>query len=309
GMRAADGTALPMRAWLPAGEPRAVVLALHGFNDYSRAFERPGRYWRDQGGIALYAYDQRGFGANRSVGIWPGTAALVADAAGAIRALRARHAGRPLYLLGESMGGAVALALLAEADAPPVDGAILVAPAVWGWSTMNPFYRAGLWFGAHTTPWATWTGRGFGRVASDNYSMLLELSRDPLVIKQTRTDAVYGVVELMDRGLEAAARLAVPSLIVYGERDEIIPRHAARRMLERTDGRARLAVYPRGCHMALRDLDAETVYRDVLAWLADAKTALPSGAEREGRQRIAADGGLTGLPPLRCELKRPETAG
>ena len=38
-----DGLALPLRAWLPEdGAPRAVVLALHGFNDYSKAFEAAG---------------------------------------------------------------------------------------------------------------------------------------------------------------------------------------------------------------------------------------------------------------------------
>ncbi|MEJ0071171.1 MAG: hypothetical protein WDO24_23260 [Pseudomonadota bacterium] len=42
---AADGTALPMRQWLPAGQPHAVVLALHGFNDYSNAFAAPGAAW------------------------------------------------------------------------------------------------------------------------------------------------------------------------------------------------------------------------------------------------------------------------
>ena len=35
-----DGTILPLRLWQPAGAPEAIILALHGVNDYSRAFER-----------------------------------------------------------------------------------------------------------------------------------------------------------------------------------------------------------------------------------------------------------------------------
>src|SRR5690348_9841856 len=56
-----DGARLPLRVWLPSGPVKAVVLALHGFNDYSNAFATPGEAlaWR---GIATYAYDQRGFG-------------------------------------------------------------------------------------------------------------------------------------------------------------------------------------------------------------------------------------------------------
>ena len=41
---AADGFELPMRSWLPAdGRVRAAVVALHGYNDYSNAFDGAGR--------------------------------------------------------------------------------------------------------------------------------------------------------------------------------------------------------------------------------------------------------------------------
>ena len=63
-LTAADGAELPMRIWLPPNQqkPKAVILAVHGFNDYSNAFDMPGRWWAKHG-IATYAYDQRGFGA------------------------------------------------------------------------------------------------------------------------------------------------------------------------------------------------------------------------------------------------------
>src|SRR5216683_1843458 len=67
---AADGATLPLRRWLPEGRPRAVVLALHGFNDYSNAFAGAGAGWA-KNGIATYAYDQRGFGAAPGRGRWP----------------------------------------------------------------------------------------------------------------------------------------------------------------------------------------------------------------------------------------------
>ena len=33
-----DGYQLPVSAWQPHGEPQAIVIALHGFNDYRNAF-------------------------------------------------------------------------------------------------------------------------------------------------------------------------------------------------------------------------------------------------------------------------------
>src|SRR5262249_40216155 len=44
-----DGAALPLRQWQPKGEPKAVILALHGFNDYSFSFDAPAKDWAAAG--------------------------------------------------------------------------------------------------------------------------------------------------------------------------------------------------------------------------------------------------------------------
>ncbi|MGH7062175.1 MAG: alpha/beta hydrolase, partial [Stellaceae bacterium] len=93
----ADGQNLPLRGWLPPAKPKAVILGLHGFNDYSHAFADPAALWARQG-IATYAYDQRGFGAAPDRGHWPGGVVLAADAAAASRVLRSLYPDVPLYL-------------------------------------------------------------------------------------------------------------------------------------------------------------------------------------------------------------------
>lgn len=289
----ADGLALPMRQWLPkAGAPSAVILALHGFNDYSNAFERAGRVWA-QRGIATYAYDQRGFGEAPYHGLWPGRAALVGDVRTATRLLRERHRDAPVYLLGDSMGGAVAITALTSRDPPPVDGLILVAPAVWGRDTMPVLYRASLWLAARMVPGLKVSGGGLGIQASDNIEMLRALGRDPLVIKKTRIDAIEGLVDLMDRALAAAPALDVPLLLLYGENDEIIPEEPILRFLDRLPPQARerqrRALYEDGWHMLLRDLQAEVVLEDVARWVADPDAPLPSGAERRALARLRTD--------------------
>jgi len=281
---AADGAILPVRAWLPAdGPPRAVLIALHGFNDYSHFFAEPGAFFARRG-IAVYAYDQRGFGAAPHPGLWAGTEALVADAKAFVRLVRARHDGVPLVLLGDSMGGAVAMVTMTDPDPPPVDGVILAAPAVWGRITMPWYQRLALAIGAHTLPWLKVSGRGLNITPSDNIEMLRALARDPLVIKETRIDAVYGLVNLMDEALERAARFDARALILYGQKDEIIPKEPTLRMLERRPAaardRQRVAIYKNGYHMLLRDLDARTFWRDIAAWIEEPAQALPSGADK-----------------------------
>jgi alpha-beta hydrolase superfamily lysophospholipase len=279
-----DGVRLPLRLWpAEAGAPKAVIVALHGFNDYSNAFKYPAPYWARHG-IATYAYDQRGFGAASEPGRWAGVEQLVADLVAVVRLVGMRHPNTPIVLAGDSMGGAVTLVALADQAidwrAMGVERAVLIAPAVWGGDTLNPFYRLVLWLAVHTAPGEIVTGRGLNITPSDNIEMLRELGRDPLVIKSTRIDAVYGLVGLMDRALAAAPEIKLPLLVLYGEKDEIIPRRPTAAMAARLSDAARLAVYPDGYHMVLRDLAAETVWADVGAWIADPQAPLPSGAER-----------------------------
>jgi alpha-beta hydrolase superfamily lysophospholipase len=293
---AGDGRLLPMKVWPAAnnpGPPRAIFLALHGFNDYSNAFEAPAGWWAERG-VTTYAYDQRGFGATDEAGVWAGIEPMVDDLRVATRLLRRRHPDTPLYLIGESMGGAVILAALGDRTRPDgglpgVEGAILAAPAVWGRATMNPFYRAGLWTIAHTFPAWRPTGRSFGRIASDNIEMLRAMGRDPMVIKKTRFDSVYGLVGLMDLALESSPRVQVPLLLLYGERDEIIPKEPTQLFACGLNGNARAALYPDGYHMLLRDLQAEAVWRDVLSWIGSRAAPFPSGSERSAGDIFPSD--------------------
>ncbi|MBX6322621.1 MAG: alpha/beta hydrolase [Rhodospirillaceae bacterium] len=285
-----DGTRLPLRVWLPAeGAPRAVVLALHGFNDYSAAFEGPARDWA-AAGVATYAYDQRGFGAASRPGIWPGQRALIDDLRTAAALVRARHPGTPFYLLGESMGGAVVMAAMVGPDPPQADGVILVAPAVWGRQTQGPLETAALWLATHLVPWMTFTGEGLHIQATDNIELLRRMSRDPLVIKATRVDAINGLVNLMDTAYDAAARLKVRALILYGSEEQVMPAEAILSALRRLPpAERRIAIYPTGYHMLLRDLNAGIVRADVLAWIEDPDRPLPSGAEQIA-ERILSSG-------------------
>ncbi len=266
-IRTADGTELPLRVWRGDGPVKAVVLGLHGFNDYSASFAHPAETWTAEG-IVVYAYDQRGFGAAPHHGLWPGTKAMTGDLAAVSRLLRARHPDIPLYIVGESMGAAVILAAYGNGDRPEADGVVLSAPAVWSRDHM-PFYQRGaLWLGARTVPWLTLTGQGLEIRASDNDDMLRALGRDPLVIKKTRVDAMHGLANLMGEALAAAPHMDARALILFGREEQLIPESARKALLDNLprNGRWRYAEYESGFHMLLRDLNADLVLRDIAAW-------------------------------------------
>lgn len=273
---AADGVYLPLRRWLPPKKPKAVVLGLHGFNDYSYAFNSTGEYFAKHG-VALYAYDQRGFGASNWRGIWAGEKNYVSDVKQAVRQLAATHPKTPIYLLGESMGGAIAVLAMNEPDAPKVKGVILAAPALWGRDTMSPLYRATLWFMMGVSPGSTFTGANLKILASSNIPMLKRMGHDPNIIKATRVDALDGLVDLMDNATSAVPKFNVPTLYLYGANDQVIRPAATEAALKRFHQPITYVYYPLGYHMLLRDLQAQVVHDDILSWIKAPNKALPSG--------------------------------
>jgi alpha-beta hydrolase superfamily lysophospholipase len=273
-----DGYRLPLRVWSGADEPRTVVLGLHGFNDYANAFAPLGRELA-AAGITTYAVDQRGFGASALPGRWHGSDRLAADLHNLVDLLHARHPDARLYVAGESMGGAVVLTAAAQ-RALPVEGLILIAPAVWSRDTMPWYQRLALDGAVRTLPWLKLTGEGIRISPSDHIEMLQAMGADPLVIKATRVDALWGITDLMDRAQAAASRLQTPALLLYGEQDAIIPKKAFCRFLAKLPHRdpgLTFVLYEHGWHMLPRDRQGARVRADIAAWLEDSDAPLPSG--------------------------------
>lgn len=278
-----DGVRLAYRAWLPEGKPRAVVLALHGMNDSRDAWELPAPVMAEAA-IAVFAPDQRGFGATASRGYWATTEGLVADATTMAATLRARFPGVPLILMGESMGAAVLMVAATGPRPPEVDGYVLLAPAVWGRAKMNVFMRATLWFSANTVPGMILRPNGLVRVtATDNREALHRLSTNPLTIRGTRVDATRGLVDLMDAALAAAPLFHAPALVLYGGNDELIPDRAMAALWRAMPEGARRAYYAGGYHLLLRDLGRDKPISDIVAWILHS-----SGADAGGSPGVGA---------------------
>lgn len=264
---ATDGASLPLKSWIPHEKPSAVIIALHGMNDYHHGMGLMALAFKEAG-MATYAIDQRGFGQAPGRGIWPGEANMVADTQDMLRALRAQYPDTPLFLLGESMGAAVAMLSLQGEGAHLVNGAIFVSPAVWDEGVMGPLYRSVLWALAHIMPSTTLTGEGLKIVATDNATVLREMSRDENIIRETRIDAIYGVVEIMNRAGEQKLDANLPLLIIYGEKDEVIPPNAMGALGKRLTGKNQSTrVYADHYHLLLRDIERDAIHRDVIEWI------------------------------------------
>jgi acylglycerol lipase len=275
-----DGARLGLTVWPAQDEPWAVIIGLHGMNDYANAFHLAAPVWAVQG-MAVYAYDQRGFGRSPRRGVWAGQAMLAEDLRTFAALLRRRHPKAILAIVGESMGGAVAIAALASDRPPDVDRVMLAAPAVWGWSSQPLPYALALQVAAHLVPGLVFEPPSFITStvrASDNTPELIAIGRDPLMIWGARTDTLYGLVDLMQAAWRGIDKVGPPTAYLYGAHDEIIPRPPSVQAAHRLRLGDRTAYYANGWHLLLRDRQAPVVYRDVSAFIRDPAAPWPSGA-------------------------------
>jgi acylglycerol lipase len=274
-----DGARLGLTRWEAAGgAPWAVIVGLHGVNDYSNAFHLAAAYWaRD--GVATYALDQRGFGRSPKRGVWGGEALMTEDLRTLTTLVRQRYPNAIIAVAGESMGGAVAIEAFASQRPPQAQRLVLLSPAVWGWSTQPLPFKTALWITAHVTPGAVIKPPDFVYRhvhATDNLDELRRMGRDPLMIWGARTDVLYGLVSLMEHAARDLGRVSAPTLYLAGAHDEIITRAPTLAAAARLPASDRSAYYPNGWHLLLVDRQAETVWRDVESFIRDPSAPPPS---------------------------------
>lgn len=120
---------VPYRSWIPEEKPREVILCVHGLGFSSESFTEFGRQMARHGS-AVYALDVRGFGAwmNRKGNELCDFEACLTDIESALKTLRKSYPGTRVFMAGESMGGAIALAA-ASRYPDLVDGLISSVPS------------------------------------------------------------------------------------------------------------------------------------------------------------------------------------
>lgn len=274
-LRVSDGASLPVRIYQPQTvEPRGVILALHGYGDSRDAWEFAAPAFTTQG-YEIVAPDLRGFGETADRGGWSSTERMVQDAREEIAWIHDRHPGLPVTIMGESMGGAIAL-LIAASDSAAISNTILLAPAAldigqpWltildGMNALAPNWR----LDGSDVP-----GQ---RVASDNLAALRRLYFDPLTLKKSTVHALHGLTLLMRAAYRKAPQAHVPLLIIFGGRDQFVLPPFTARLLKQLPSCSRIDELPGAHHLLTRDKRGAA--EDAASWLTAPDHPLPSGGD------------------------------
>lgn len=212
----------PCRSWtVTDGRPIACLLCIHGLGLQSNSYEF---FAREQArrGIAVYALDVRGFGA------WmlaQGKTKVnfddcLADVRRALEAIRASNPGLPVYLLGESMGGAIALRA-ASMYPDVVDGLISSVPSGerfnQGKTSMKVFVN--LFAGMNLVN----VGDDIVNQATKNSRLRAQWKDDPLARLNLTPQELIQFQDFMNSNHEAAKKVVdMPVLFVQGIGDQLV---------------------------------------------------------------------------------------
>lgn len=267
---ASDGEQVPYRVWR-ATEPRALALLLHGAFDYSGAFDEIGVAFSAHGLTAM-AIDQRGFGATRSRGRWCGENRMICDAIEAVSFLRARcGSSLPVFIVGESMGAAVAVHAAANAPYLNLAGIVLAAPGAVTGTVLRLF-------GALIAPLLKFFTPNSGLVAVRlkagelSPSAANRLMNDPMVLHRLRPEMLLGLFNMAQDALDEAAAIHVPALTLAGSKDDLIGILHIERLHRRLAGEKRWVRFKGGPHLLLHWKHNERVLERVFSWITQ-KTA------------------------------------
>jgi acylglycerol lipase len=260
------GPTIFWQAWLPPGPCRGVVVIAHGAGEHSGRYAHVAeRLVRE--GYAVYALDHRGHG--RSAGpraLVDRMDNLVADLDTLVIQASKAHPNLPVFLLGHSMGGTVSLCY-ALRHQDRLDAVALTGPLA----------------AIEATPAVV---RVLAKVLSALIPRLPAIrvdpslvSRDPAVVQAYKDDPlvhhrklpVRTVAELaaaVESFPGRAPEITVPTLILYGDADQICPTEGSVMLGNRVGATDRtVKSYPGLYHEILNEPEQEQVMDDLCAWL------------------------------------------
>ena len=258
-----DGQRQLLRKWSPEDHPWGRVLLSHGIAEHSGRYEHVGAAMAAEG-LEVTAFDHRGFGRSEGVRAYVDRFDQYLDDV-SLRLKDVERAERrvPIYLVGHSLGGLIALSYCLSRRSPQPDALVLSAPAL----------------DADAPAWqrlaAPWLARYAPRLPVPNPVDVEQLSRnpavgdaylaDPLVYRKVTARLGHEIFDRMERCRRQCSKLDLRTLVIHGGDDTLVPT-ASSEALGTFPGVSR-RVYAGLRHEMFNEPEGPQVIADVVSWL------------------------------------------
>ncbi len=255
------------QCWLPESEPEAVLMIVHGLGEHSGRYANLVNHFVPMG-FAVYGMDHPGHG--KSDGIRKYVERFedfVDNVKSYFDEIQARHAGKPIFLVGHSMGGLIGAVYLLDHQAG-LKGAIFSGPCVKIPGNVSPIT---VFIGKMLV--ALMPKIGFLKTAPEGVSrdpaVVQAYIDDPLVCKKKTTVRLAAeILKAMERVCSQAGKITLPMLILQGGADWIVDPAGAQMFFDLISSADKdLKIYDGLYHEVYNEPEHPRVLRDVEHWI------------------------------------------
>lgn len=259
------GVSIFMRSWQPAGDPRAIVAMVPGFNSHSGYFKWVGEQFAANG-LAAYAVDLRGRGKSEGERFYvESISEYVSDVDLMVQTAKSRQPGLPVFVLGHSAGGVISCVytlehqdelagLICESFAFRVPAPDIALAAFKGLSHLAPH--------AHLF-----------KLKNEDFSRDPEvvhmMNTDPLIDNETQPLLTVAEMVRADERLEREFPLiTLPVFILHGTSDNATKFSGSQFFYDTAGSKDKtIGLYEGHYHDLLNDVGKELVMRDIQGWI------------------------------------------
>jgi alpha-beta hydrolase superfamily lysophospholipase len=260
-----NGTRLFGQSWVPQGRKKATLIIVHGLHDHSTRYAWAAEELAKKG-YAVYGFDLRGHGRSSGTREWiESSDDYLEDLGRFVKLVQAKEVGRPLFLFGFSLGGAIVASYVLR-NSEGISGVILASAALK--STVSGVTKA-----VSKVLGTLFPRLGAFRIASKDFSrdpeVVLKRDEDPLISKKKVPARIaLWILRSIERLQAEAGEFDTPILLLQGTGDKIVPPEGSKIFYERVRSADKtLKLYDGAYHELLYEPEKQAVLDDISDWL------------------------------------------
>ncbi len=261
-----DGTELYHQSWQPDEPAKAALVIAHGLGEHSGRYQNVVEALVPQG-YAVYALDHRGYGRSPGqrghINEW---AEYREDLRRFVQMVQEKEAGRPLFLMGHSMGGGIALNY-AEYYPDGLQGVVASAPAVGELDIPTALAVMSKLLSSVWPTLSVSSGLDVEAISRDT-AVVEAYQNDPLVHDKGTPRLATELDKAAQETLAQASEFQPPLLLIHGDADRLVNVQNTRDFYTAVPhDDKKLIVYEGGYHESHNDLHKDEMLADLAAWL------------------------------------------
>jgi len=255
------------QSWLPESEPKAVLLIVHGLAEHSGRYINIVNHFVPLG-YAVYGMDHLGHGKSDGTRVY---VKRFEDYTNMLKIyfdrIRRWQPGKPIFLVGHSMGGLISAVFLLDHQAE-LTGAVLSGAAVKVSDNITPAILVVGKILSALMPRFGLIGLDAKGVCRDPAVVQAYVS-DPLVFKGKTTARLAAEMRKAMQYVSAAAtKITLPIMIVQGSADKLVDPAGAQMLYDLVSSADKeIRIYDGFYHEVFNEPDHDKVLRDVEIWL------------------------------------------